>query len=138
MARGKNTAGDGLVIFSDTTVFTGVLRFKETLCIQGKFFGTIESGGDLIVDKGAVVEADRINVRSLTVHGKVTAQVNADDKVDFLSGSQITGNITAGRIRIADGVIFEGSCNMVRSAGGVEIFSRPIDEIKNELRGVKA
>jgi cytoskeletal protein CcmA (bactofilin family) len=126
---------EALVTFGETTKFVGVLRFKEKLCIRGQFFGTIEAGGDLIVDKGAVVEADYVNVRSLTVKGRLTATVRADDKVDFFTGSEIKGNVTAGRIRIADGVLFEGRCNMVKAQNEVEIFSRPIDEIKNELRG---
>jgi cytoskeletal protein CcmA (bactofilin family) len=123
-----------MVVFGETTAFNGTLRFKEGLTVRGKFLGTIESGGDLIVDKGAVVEADVVNVRSLTVKGKLSAEVHAEDKVDFWTGSEIKGDITAGRIRIADGVLFEGSCNMVKGQGDVEIFSRPIDDIKNELK----
>jgi len=126
-------AGQPLVTFGATTAFTGKLRFKEALCICGRFSGTIEQGGDLIVDKGAVVEADIINVHSITVYGKVTACVRAEDKVDLLSGAEIRGDISAGRLRIANGVIFEGRCDMVRAVNEVEIFSRPISDIKAEL-----
>jgi len=129
---GKRT-GQSLVTFSDTTSFTGRLRFRESLCIRGQFTGTIEEGGDLIVDKGAVVEADIINVTSLSVHGKVVANVHASDTLDLFTGSEIKGDITAGRLRIADGVLFEGTCSMIHTKNDVEIFSRSIADIKADL-----
>ena len=122
------------VTFGVGTSFNGYLRFKETLCIKGKFKGTIEAEGALIVDKGAVVEADKISVYSLSVYGTVIAPVVALDKVDMFPGAFVRGDITAARLRIADEVIFEGQCNMTKTDKEVEIFSRPTEEIKTELQ----
>jgi cytoskeletal protein CcmA (bactofilin family) len=122
-----------LIVLGNTTNFEGFLKFKETLCIQGKFRGTIEATGALIVDKGAVVEADHISVTSLTVHGSVSGQVRAVDKIDLLPGAAMKGDISAARLRIADGVLFEGQCSMTGTEREVEIFSRPIEEIKADL-----
>ncbi|GHU06767.1 cell division protein [Spirochaetia bacterium] len=122
------------VILGETTSFNGFLRFKETLCIQGKFKGTIEATGALIVDKGAVVEADQISVTSLEVFGTVIGAVRAVDKVDMLAGAVVKGDVMAARLRIADGVLFEGRCSMTETEKEVDIFSRPIEEIKSELR----
>jgi cytoskeletal protein CcmA (bactofilin family) len=122
-----------VVTFGRETRFSGLLKFRETLRIQGQFKGTIEAGGDLIVDKDAVVDADHINVDSLTVYGDVTGDVHAVDKVDLMSGAKVRGDITAVRLRMADGVLFEGQCSMTGVDGEVEIFSRPIEEIKAEL-----
>ncbi|MDR2864672.1 MAG: polymer-forming cytoskeletal protein [Spirochaetaceae bacterium] len=125
-----------IVTLSDTTTLKGVLRFKETLCVRGKFSGTINADqGALIVDKGALVEADEITVTSLTVHGKVVAPVRASDKIDLYTGAEVHGDLVAGRLRIADGVFFEGKCSMIDdNKEDVEIFSRPIPEIKAELQ----
>jgi cytoskeletal protein CcmA (bactofilin family) len=131
--EGKRKEGAQVVILGENTAFNGFLRFKETLKIQGKFRGTIEATGALIVDKGAVVEADRISVASLTVYGTVIGAVRAIDKVDMLSGAEVRGDVTAARLRIADGVLFEGQCNMTGVDKDVEIFSRPTEEIKAEL-----
>jgi cytoskeletal protein CcmA (bactofilin family) len=136
-AEGKGKDGGGVVVFGAGTSFNGVLRFKETLYIQGKFKGTIEATGALIVDKGAVVEADHILVSSLTAHGRVTGTVIAMDKVDLLKGAEVRGDVTAARLRIADEVLFEGKCSMTKAEKEVEIFSRPTEEIKAELRGVR-
>ncbi|MDR2793321.1 MAG: polymer-forming cytoskeletal protein [Treponema sp.] len=124
-----------LVTFSETCRFDGLLKFKETLCIKGKFHGTIDAQGALIVDKGAVVEADHIFVTSLTVYGRVTGMVRASDKVDLFPGAEMHGDLTTARFRIADGVIFEGQCSMTGVDKEIEIFSRPTEEIKAELRG---
>ena len=124
-----------VVTLSRETRLTGMLKFKETLRIQGQFKGTIEAGGDLIVDKDAVVEADHINVDSLTVYGDVTGDVHAVDKVDMMTGAKVRGDVIAARLRLADGVLFDGQCSMTGVDGEVEIFSRPIEDIKAELLG---
>ena len=130
---GKRKDSSFVVTLGRETKFNGMLKFKETLRIQGQFKGTIDSGGDLIVDKDAVVEADHINVDSLTVYGDVTGDVYAVDKVDMMTGAKVHGDITAARLRLADGVLFEGQCSMTGVDEEVEIFSRPIEDIKAEL-----
>jgi cytoskeletal protein CcmA (bactofilin family) len=81
-----------------------------------------------------VVEADRISVSSLIVYGTVSGEINAMDKVDMLSGAEVRGNIRAARLRIAEGVLFEGQCGMIKVEKETEIFSRSTEEIKAELR----
>jgi cytoskeletal protein CcmA (bactofilin family) len=135
---GKKRENSRRVIFGNTTSFNGLLRFKESLCIRGKFKGTIEASGDLVVDKGAVVEADRISVSSLIVYGTVVGAVQAVDKIDMFPGAEVRGDVSAARLRIADGVLFEGQCSMTGISKDVEIFSRPTEEIKAELQRVNA
>ena len=130
---GKKKEGR-VVVFGNSTSFNGLLRFKESLCIQGKFKGTIEASGALIVDKGAVVEADHISVTSLIVYGTVIGAVHAVDKIDMFPGAEVRGDLSAARLRIADGVLFEGQCSMTGISKDVEIFSRPTEEIKAELQ----
>jgi cytoskeletal protein CcmA (bactofilin family) len=128
--RKKETS---LVTFGKQTNFTGQLKFQKTLLVQGKFKGTIDALGALIVDKDAVVDADRITVSSLTVYGTVKGNIHALDKVDMMSGARVQGDVSAARLRIADGVLFEGQCSMTSVDKEVEIFSRPVEEIKAEL-----
>lgn len=130
--KGENSP---VVILGKTTNFDGVLRFKETLRIQGRFRGSIEATGALIVDKEAYVEASPISVSSLTVYGTVIGAVHAVDKIDMMSGAVVHGDVKAARLRIADGVQFEGQCSMTGlDRTEVEIFSRPTAEIKAELQ----
>jgi len=122
------------VILGKTTNFTGILKFATKLRIQGSFKGTIDASGDLIVDKDAVVDADHITVNSLTVFGNVSGTVHAMDKVDMMSGAKVQGDVSAARLRIADGVLFEGKCKMTNVEKDVEIFHRPTEEIKADLQ----
>lgn len=132
---GAREKRDGLTgtTFGAETEFRGVLKFKEPLRIRGAFKGTIDATSALFVEKGAVVEADRIAVTALTVAGTVIGEVRAVDKIEMLTGAIVRGDVETARLRIADGVLFEGQCRMTEVDEDVEIFSRPTEEIKSEL-----
>jgi cytoskeletal protein CcmA (bactofilin family) len=51
----------------------------------------------------------------------------------MMTGAKVQGDVTAARLRIADGVLFEGQCSMINVDKEVELFSRPSEEIKAEL-----
>jgi len=136
MPKKEKIDNTNVVVLGRTTSFTGILKFETTLRIQGSFKGTIEASGALIVDKDAVVEADHITVSSLTVYGSISGTVHAVDKVDMMSGAKVHGDVSASRLRIADGVLFEGKCKMTSVEKDVEIFQRPIEEIKADLQRV--
>jgi cytoskeletal protein CcmA (bactofilin family) len=132
--EGKRKNKAEIVVLGKTTSFTGFLKFATTLRIQGNFRGTIDATGDLIVDKEAVIDADHITVGSLTVFGNISGTVHAQDKVDMMSGAKVQGDVSAARLRIADGVLFEGKCKMTNIEKDVEIFHRPTEEIKADLQ----
>lgn len=134
----KRGVSDTVTVFGPETSFDGVLRFKETLHIKGSFKGRIEATGALFVEKDAEVVTDRISVTSLVIAGKVSGTINALDRVEMLSGSVVHGDVVTSRLRIADGVLFEGRCTMTGIDGDVEIFSRPTSEIKSELSSIPA
>jgi len=139
VSRREGRKKDGeIVVLGKTTSFTGILKFNTTLRIQGSFRGTIEAAGALIVDRDAVVEADHIMVSSLTVYGHISGTVQAMDKVDMMSGATVHGDVSAARLRIADGVLFEGKCKMTGVDKDVEIFHRPTEEIKADLQRANA
>lgn len=123
-----------VVVLGKGTSFTGILKFSSALRIQGTFRGTIEAKGDLIVDKDAVVDADHITVSSLTVYGSISGTVQAYEKVDMMSGAKVYGDVSASKLRIADGVLFEGRCKMINVEKDVEIFHRPAEDIKADLQ----
>jgi len=131
---GRKRDKNEIVVLGKTTSFTGILKFETTLRIQGVFRGTIEAAGDLIVDKDAIVEADHVTVSSLTVFGSISGTVHAHNKVDMMTGAKVHGDVTAARLRIADGVLFEGKCKMTNIDKDIEIFHRPTEEIKADLQ----
>ncbi len=123
-----------VTVFGEETRFEGVLRFTEELHIAGTFDGTIDAQGTLVVKKGAVCKADYIKAASIIVEGSVTGDVTAGDRIEMRSGSSVRGNITASRLKIADGVSFEGSVEMIRSTGKIDVFAGRGEVLKDSLR----
>lgn len=114
------------------TVFNGTLRFSESLRINGRYEGRIESKGVLIVAKGATVEAD-IKVGTLFVSGTVKGNVEAQQQVEMTATGKVIGNIRTGKLRMADGVVFEGKVEMLRQPDSLDIFSASPSQLKRSL-----
>ena len=105
------------------TSFSGTLRFKDSLRIKGKFEGEIDSLGRLIIDGDAVVSARRIRASSVVVGGVVHGDIEAADRVEMLPSAKVYGNVRTSKLRIADGVVFEGKCEMIRDPAGFDPFA---------------
>jgi len=117
------------------TVFSGTMRFTSSLKIDGHFEGEIESSGFLFVEDGAEVRAN-IRVRSVVIGGVVYGNIVATDKLEMLSTGKVYGNVTTSKLKIADGVVFEGKCEMIRDPDDVDIFASSVGKIKDSLQTV--
>lgn len=123
-----------VTVFGEKTKFRGVLKFTEELHIAGIFDGTIDSQGALVIKKGAVCTSDYIKAASIVLEGSVQGDLTAGDRIEMRSGSSVRGNVSASRLRIADGVLFEGTVNMIRSNSDIDLFSTRSEELKNQIR----
>ena len=115
------------------TVFTGKMKFSESLKIDGNFEGNIESPGFLYIEDGAEVKAD-IKVRAVIVGGVVKGNIDASEKLEMLSTGQIFGNVRTSKLRIADGVIFEGKCEMIKNDFEIDVFSDTVESLKEKVK----
>ncbi len=104
---------ENLSILGDDTDFTGHLTFKNPVLINGKYKGKITTDSILIISEASIVEAD-IVCRILLLEGVLKGDVTATEKVDILPTGRLYGNITTAKLKIADGVIFEGTCKMMK------------------------
>lgn len=123
-----------VTVFGEKTRFRGVLRFTEELHIAGKFEGTIDAQGALVIKKTATCSADHVKAASIIVEGSVQGDLTAGDRIEMRTGSSVRGNVTASRLRIADGVSFEGSVDMIRANADADLFSARPDILKKQLR----
>jgi cytoskeletal protein CcmA (bactofilin family) len=113
----KNPVYDiGMVttVFSKDTEFSGSLSFKKSLQINGTFEGEITSGGFLVVGEGAVVKAN-IKAKTVILIGTVYGNIEAAMRLEIHSTGKLYGNIRTAKLQIADGVVFEGTCEMIKS-----------------------
>lgn len=117
------------------TALKGKLRFKDSVRIGGRYEGEIEAAGFLYVEEGAVVKAD-VTADRIIVGGTIHGNVVARDEIEMLPSCKLYGNVKAGRIRIADGVVFEGKCEMIRNSSSVDIFAAPLEKLREEARPV--
>ncbi len=123
-----------ITVFGVKTKFRGVLKFSEELHIAGSFDGTIDAQGALVIKKGASCTADYIKAASIILEGSVQGNLTAGDRIEMRTGSIVRGNITASRLRIADGVSFEGSVEMIRNNPDIDLFSTRSEVLKNQIR----
>jgi cytoskeletal protein CcmA (bactofilin family) len=100
-------------VFGKDTEFYGDLNFSKSLQINGYFEGDIISKGFLVVGEGSVVKAN-IKAKTVIVNGTVYGNVEADSKLEIHTSGKLYGNIKTAKLKIADGVVFEGNCEMIK------------------------
>lgn len=117
------------------TEFNGTMKFQDSLKIIGKFKGEIVSPGFLYIENGAEVKAN-IKVGSVIIGGVVKGNVTAKDKLEMLDTGKVFGNIRTAKLKIADGVVFEGKCEMIKNPEKIDIFTENVDQIKKNVEYV--
>lgn len=110
-------------ILGKETGFSGKLKFQDSLMIRGSFEGEIDAQGFLHIDEGAEVRAGLIRASSIIVGGVVHGDLEAADRIELLPSARVYGKIRANKLRIADGVIFEGRCEMIRNPADFNPFA---------------
>jgi cytoskeletal protein CcmA (bactofilin family) len=118
------------------SVITGEASFKSMLRVDGRFSGRITStGGALIVGSGGQVDAN-IEVAVATIHGVVTGDIIASDRIELGRAAKLTGNIQTPSLMIEQGAVFEGSCKMVAQKANAEKTPR-VERKENVLDASK-
>lgn len=102
-------------VFGKDTEFSGDLTFRDSLQINGAFDGEINSAGSLVVAEGSTVKAN-IKAKVVIVRGTVYGNVEASGRLEIAAGGKLFGNIRTAKLKIADGVVFEGKCEMIKNA----------------------
>lgn len=109
------TEGGGIsTILGKETSFFGVLEFHKPLQINGYFEGEILTDGVVLIGETAVVKAN-IRAGTVVVGGEVTGNIEALQKLEMLSSGRVYGNVKTAKLQIADGVVFDGNCEMIES-----------------------
>lgn len=95
------------------TKISGKLHFEGSVRIDGDLDGEIDSK-EITIGESAVVTA-QIRADSIVVGGKVKGEINATQRIEIRATAKITGNITAPKLIIQEGAIFEGRCSSTRN-----------------------
>jgi cytoskeletal protein CcmA (bactofilin family) len=107
-------------VFGKGTEFYGDLVFSKSLQINGYFEGEISSKdessakGFLVIGEAATVKAN-IKAKKVIINGTIYGNVEATEKIEIHAKGKLYGNIRTAKLKIADGVVFEGNCEMIKN-----------------------
>jgi len=107
---------------------------ESTICQGQSFKGFFSGDGSIFVDGGFAGNIDMpngcvtvgahghvsdglsvcINAREIVVIGSIAGNIAAADRVDIRATGRLVGNVSAGRICIADGAFFKGDIDLRR------------------------
>lgn len=93
--------------------FKGTINYKGSVRIDGKLDGELHTEGTLLVGKEAVITA-KISAGSVISKGKITGDIEANEKVLLLSSANMDGSLNTPQLSIEEGVIFNGTIEMKR------------------------
>jgi cytoskeletal protein CcmA (bactofilin family) len=98
-------------ILSEDIDFSGSLSFEKPFLVRGRVTGEIKASSLLVIDEGAVVEAD-IVAPKVVIRGSVKGNINASENVEISLTGRLVGNITTSEISMEAGCLFNGRCVM--------------------------
>ena len=95
----------------DVLQFTGEVRFRSMLRIDGHFSGQVTSSdGTLIVSNGAKLTHTVINVAVAKINGCVEGDIRAKNLVLGRTAC-VTGEVSASELIVEEGAMLNGSCH---------------------------
>ena len=98
--------------------FKGEMEFEDTMRIDGKFVGRIQSKNELIVGESALIEGD-IHVGRVAISGTVVGKITATQRVEIHRNGKVYSDIDTPALVIEEGAIFQGNCVMGDKKGNV-------------------
>lgn len=89
----------------------GEIWYEGNVQIDGRLEGTIHTKGTLVIGDQAVVKA-KIEAGTVICKGKIQGEVVAKESIKLLSPGLIDGTMSAPRLSVENGGIFNGRVTM--------------------------
>ena len=100
-----------LGFIGDVTKFTGEVRFKSMLRIDGHFSGSVSSSeGTLVVTDGAEITHAVIEVAVAKINGKVEGDIHATRQLVLGRTASVSGKIIAPALTVEEGAQLNAKC----------------------------
>ena len=98
-------------VIGSNTQFEGIFTSSGNVRMDGKFSGSLEITGNILVGESAEISAD-INARNISIAGTVRGNVSGN-KVQLLRTGRIWGDISASALTTEEGAFIDGKITMV-------------------------
>ena len=129
-------SSDAGTYIDSRTKINGQLSFEGRAQIDGQIDGEIVSQSSLVIGHDALVKAT-IKAASVVVAGTVSGEISAGERIELQPSAKMSGSLTAPRIAIDEGAVFEGNCTMTRRERDEELKPADIRREKQiEVRSV--
>ena len=89
----------------------GNLSGSGDLSVEGRMEGHVALSALVTVEQEGILVAN-VDARELTVHGRMTGNADASDRISVTVGATFVGDIRAPRIVLDDGAKFRGTVEM--------------------------
>lgn len=100
-----------LGFMGDVTKFTGEVRFKSMLRIDGHFSGRVSSSdGTLVVTDGAQISQAMIEVAVAKINGVVEGSIHASKELVLGRTASVTGKIISPALTVEEGAQLNANC----------------------------
>lgn len=100
-----------LGFIGDVIKFTGEVRFKSMLRIDGHFSGQVTSSdGTLIVSNGAQLTQTVIDVAVAKINGTVQGNIRASKELVLGRTASVTGEVSTPTLVVEAGALLNGNC----------------------------
>ena len=116
----SSSSAGGLTAFIDQgSEFSGKLSFKDTVRIDGRFEGEIESENTLIVGETGQIDAN-ITSEFVTIAGEVRGDITATRMITLQKTARVEGNIRTGGLVVEEGCQINGKIEMGSTKSGAQ------------------
>lgn len=112
MPTGQPVGFDSVIGSNSQT--EGTFYSTGNVRMDGKFIGTLEIEGNILIGESADIRAD-INARNISIAGTVRGNVTGS-KVQLLRTGRIWGDISASALTTEEGAFIDGKITMVGHA----------------------
>jgi cytoskeletal protein CcmA (bactofilin family) len=110
MAEKRSTDGE-LSLVGSNTVIEGKITTEGSIRIDGKLVGDLVAKANAAIGLSGVVEGT-VQAANISLAGKVTGTLTANEKLVLESKASVKGDIRASRLVVDEGAVFDGHCAM--------------------------
>jgi cytoskeletal protein CcmA (bactofilin family) len=108
--------GDVSAVIGKSVQIKGELLGNEDLLIDGQVDGTITlHESRLTIGPNARVKAN-VTARDIVVMGMLQGDLHASGRIELRAGSQVVGDLRAGRLSVEENASYSGKVDLVQSA----------------------
>lgn len=95
------------------TVFEGLVSFRGAVRIEGTIIGRVIATGTLVIGPRGELRG-RVEADDVLVEGRCEGEIAARHRVELRPTARVEGHITAPRMAVADGSLFDGTWQVGR------------------------